>query len=70
MSCRPDFMILIYPVITMGPKGHAAAAPTSWARRRRAEMITQSSPMRPRSMSRTPPAFLAHASDDKVVSAG
>lgn len=22
MSCRPDFMILMYPVVTMGEKGH------------------------------------------------
>src|SRR5262249_46472776 len=25
VSCRPDFMILVYPVITMGEKGHAGS---------------------------------------------
>jgi acetyl esterase/lipase len=22
VSCRPDFLVLIYPVISMGPKSH------------------------------------------------
>src|SRR6185369_1200468 len=25
VSCRPDFMLLIYPLITMGPKTHAGS---------------------------------------------
>src|SRR5438477_414495 len=25
ISCRPDFMILVYPVITMGAKGHGGS---------------------------------------------
>ncbi len=66
MSCRPDFMILVYPVITMGPKGHGGSrrnllgnTPTSKSIKlfSNETQVTES----------TPPAYLAHAKDDKVV---
>jgi acetyl esterase/lipase len=67
MSCRPDFMILIYPVITMGPKGHGGSRTNLLGPAPTPEMIRTFS-NETQIDSRTPPAFLAHASDDKVVS--
>lgn len=66
LSCRPDFMILIYPVITMGPKGHAGSRTNLLGPSPTAEMITKFS-NETQIDDHTPPAFLAHASDDKVV---
>lgn len=68
VGCRPDFMILIYPVITMGAKTHPgtrqgllgpdpAPAAVTWFSNE--EQVTD----------QTPPAFLAHARDDGAVSA-
>lgn len=66
VSCRPDFMVLIYPVITMGELTHAGSkrnllgkspdeATVRWFSNE--TQVTKN----------TPPAFLAHAKDDKVV---
>jgi acetyl esterase/lipase len=65
-NCRPDFMILVYPVITMDTTTHAGS---------RANLLgTDPSPMLVELFSnekqvtnQTPPAFLAHAVDDKPV---
>jgi parallel beta-helix repeat protein len=65
-SCRPDFMALVYPVIRMGENGNkgtqlnllgANPAPDLTARYSNERQVT----------AQTPPAFLAHAQDDKVV---
>lgn len=65
-SSRPDFMILVYPVISMGEKGHAgsrknllgpAPTPESIEKFSNEKQVTE----------KTPPAFLAHPLDDKVV---
>ena len=65
-SCRPDFSILIYPVITMGEKTHngskaALLGPSPDAKAielfSNEKQVTQD----------TPPTFLAHALDDTVV---
>ncbi len=66
-SCRPDFAILIYPVISLGEKGHAGS---------RLNLLgSNPAPSEVRFFSselqvtpQTPPGFLAHAIDDKVVS--
>ncbi len=66
ISCRPDFMILIYPVITLGEKGHAGTRANLLGKDPSAEQVKlfcnelQVTP-------KTPPAFLAHAKDDTVV---
>lgn len=65
-SSRPDFMILVYPVVTMGEKGHAlsrtkllgpAPAPDLVRRYSNETQVTE----------RTPPAFVTHAKDDGGV---
>ena len=67
VSCRPDFAVLIYPVISMGPKGHGGSRknllgkdPTP------ADVALFSNELQV--TDQTPPAFLAHAMDDRVVS--
>lgn len=68
LSSRPDFMLLIYPVITMGDKTHAVSkkhllgdspSPAQVELYSNEKQIT----------AQTPPAFLAHAADDKSVPA-
>lgn len=66
-SCRPDFAILIYPVITLragvtheGTCGNLLGAGASAADRAAWSPELLASPA-------TPPVFLAHARDDQVV---
>jgi acetyl esterase/lipase len=66
LSARPDFAILIYPVITMGEKTHAGSksnllgkAPTSEA----IELFSNEKQV----TAQTPPTFLTHAQDDRLV---
>ena len=65
-SSRPDFMVLVYPVVTMGEKGHALSrtkllgstpAPDLVGRYSNETQVTE----------RTPPAFVTHATDDRGV---
>jgi acetyl esterase/lipase len=66
VSCRPDFMILIYPVITMGDKGHGGSRTNLLGANPGPELIRRFS-NETQVDAHTPPAFLAHALDDKVV---
>lgn len=66
ISCRPDFMILVYPVISMGSKGHAGSRNNLLGKEAKPELIELFSNEK-QITSQTPPAFLAHALDDKVV---
>jgi acetyl esterase/lipase len=66
MSCRPDFMILVYPVITMGEQGHGGSRKNLMGPAPIQETIEQFSNEK-QVTARTPPAFLAHAQDDKTV---
>jgi len=66
MSSRPDFMVLVYPVISMGEIGHGGS--------RRQLLGPDPTPEQIENFSnelqvtdRTPPAYLAHAADDRVV---
>lgn len=66
VSCRPDFMILVYPVITMDKSTHAGsrrnllgAAPSAAL----ADLFSNEKQV----TAETPPAFLAHALDDRPV---
>jgi acetyl esterase/lipase len=67
MSCRPDFMVLVYPVITLGEKAHGGT--------KRNLLGPDPTPDRIRLFcnekqvtEKTPPAFLTHAKDDRTVS--
>jgi acetyl esterase/lipase len=65
-SCRPDFMILIYPVITMGEKTHRGSKRNLLGSNPTAESVTLFS-NEAQVTKNTPSAFLAHARDDKAV---
>lgn len=65
-SCRPDFMILVYPVISMGEIGHAGSRKNLLGSDQTPELIEKFSNEK-QVTAETPPAFLAHAVDDKVV---
>jgi acetyl esterase/lipase len=66
VSCRPDFLVLIYPVVTMGPGAHLGSRKNllgdnpSDSEILRFSNETQVTPQ-------TPPTFLAHALNDTVV---
>ncbi len=65
-SCRPDFMVLVYPVITMGEKAHGGSrnnllGPNPSARLM--EFLSYETQV----TDKTPPAFLTHARTDAVV---
>jgi acetyl esterase/lipase len=66
VSCRPDFMILIYPVISMGEKTHGGSKRNLLGESPSDELVKSFSNELQVSEN-TPPAFLAHAADDRVV---
>ena len=66
ISCRPDFVVLVYPVITMGEKTHTGSKrnllgsnPTPEA----TELFSNEKQV----TDQTPPTFLAHAVNDAAV---
>jgi len=67
VSCRPDFMVLIYPVITTGPKTHGGSKGNllGHAKPEIVELFSNEKQV----TEQTPPAFLAHAQDDAAVPA-
>ena len=65
-SCRPDFGILIYPVVTMGEKTHGGSKTNLLGDAPKPELIELFSNEK-QVTDRTPPTFLAHAQDDKPV---
>ena len=65
-SCRPDFMVLIYPVITMGGKTHGGSKENLLGKIPTAETVTLFSNER-QVKKNTPPAFLVDAKDDRAV---
>jgi acetyl esterase/lipase len=64
-SARPDFMILIYPLISMGPSGSRIALLGRNASQELADKFSNEKQVD----SNTPPTFLVHATDDKTVPA-
>ena len=66
VSCRPDFMILVYPVITMGAKGHGGSRNNLLGKNADAKLVDFFSNEK-QVTANTPPAFLALAKDDKPV---
>ncbi|MGD0573711.1 MAG: alpha/beta hydrolase [Sedimentisphaerales bacterium] len=67
-SARPDFMILIYPVISMGPLSHSGSRSALLGRNVSQELADKFSNEK-QVDSNTPPTFLVHATDDKTVPA-
>jgi len=65
-SCRPDFMALIYPVIRMGENGNTGTQLNLFGENPAPEPVARYSNER-QVTARTPPTFLAHAQDDRVV---
>lgn len=66
VSCRPDFMILVYPVITMGEKTHGGSRHNLLGKNPDAKLVELFSNEK-QVNAKTPPAFLAHAKDDGPV---
>jgi len=65
-GCRPDFQILIYPVISMGPQGHGGSTANLLGANPPPELVAQLS-NETQVTPETPPAFLAHSVTDSVV---
>lgn len=66
IGTRPDFTILIYPVISMGPLAHAGSRKNLLGANPARGTIDEFSSEK-HVTDDTPPTFLAHAVDDKVV---
>jgi acetyl esterase/lipase len=67
LSCRPDFMILLYPVITLqGPFAHMGSR-YNLLGKDADDSLVDSLCNEKQVTPRTPPAFLAHSSEDRGV---
>jgi len=66
VSCRPDFIILVYPVVTMSEKTHGGSRTNLLGSKPDPKLVELFSNEK-QVTAKTPPAFLAHAKDDKVV---
>lgn len=66
VSSRPDFGILVYPVITMGEKTHQGSKRNLLGPEPTEELVKLFSNEQ-QVTDKTPPTFLAHAKDDKPV---
>ena len=66
IGCRPDFMVLVYPVISMGEKGHGGSRTNLLGSKPEAKLVELFSNEK-QVTAKTPPAFLAHAKDDRAV---
>ena len=67
-SARPDFMILIYPVISMGSYSHSGSRSALLGGNTSKDLVDKFS-NETQVNSNTPPTFLVHATDDKTVPA-
>lgn len=65
-SCRPNFVILVYPVVSMGEMTHGGSRANLLGRDPPPELIQRFSGER-QVTAQTPPMFLTHALDDQVV---
>lgn len=65
-SCRPDFAILVYPVISMGEKTHQGSKDNLLGKEPSAELVELFSNEK-QVTKKTPPTFLAHPVDDTAV---
>jgi len=65
-SSRPDFTLLVYPVISMGPVGHGGSRANLLGANPASALIERFSAEKQVSKL-TPPAYVAHAVDDRAV---
>jgi acetyl esterase/lipase len=65
-SCRPDFVVVVYPVVTMGKKTHKGSKVSLLGSNPTLEQIRFFS-LETQVTAQTPPMFLAHALDDTKV---
>ncbi len=65
-SCRPDFAVLVYPVVTMGEKTHGGSRTNLLGVNPSQEMMDLFSNEK-QVTEKTPPMFLTHAIDDGPV---
>jgi acetyl esterase/lipase/lysophospholipase L1-like esterase len=68
VSSRPDFMVLIYPVVSLTEKGHQGSRQNLLGKDPTSQLVHSFSNEK-QVTAQTPPAFLAHAIDDKAVTA-
>jgi acetyl esterase/lipase len=66
LGCRPDFMVLVYPVITMGPKSHGGSRANLLGPNPTPDLVDLLSNEK-QVTEKTPPAFLAHSKTDQLV---
>ena len=66
ISVRPDFMVLLYPVITFGPMAHVGSRENLIGETPSQDLIDQYSNEK-QVTANTPPTFLVHAEDDDLV---
>jgi acetyl esterase/lipase len=66
VSCRPSFLILVYPVISMSDATHPGCRTNLLGKDPAPELVERFSNEK-QVTAQTPPAFLAHAVDDKAV---
>lgn len=65
-GCRPDFLILVYPVIVMDETTHQGCKNNLFGKSPSPKLLESFSNEK-QVTARTPPAYLAHAIDDKAV---
>lgn len=65
-SSRPDFAVLVYPVVSMGEKGHGGSRTNLLGTKPDDKLVALFSNEK-QVTEKTPPIFLAHAKDDRVV---
>ena len=66
VSCRPDFMVLVYPVVTMGPSAHKGSKKNLLGPDPNETLVRELS-NELQVNAETPMAFLVHANDDRTV---
>ncbi len=65
-GCRPDFAVLVYPVITMSEGAHGASRRNLLGDAPAEELAARFSAEK-QVAAKTPPTYLTHAADDRVV---
>jgi acetyl esterase/lipase len=68
ISCRPDFMILVYPVIMFNEQSHVGSMKNLLGTNPTPEQMKWFSSEK-QVTAKTPPTFLAHALNDRIVPA-
>jgi len=66
ISVRPDFMVLLYPVISFGPMAHVGSRENLIGKTPSQDLVDLYSNEK-QVTANTPPTFLVHAGDDNVV---